>query len=371
MSEHQTQRLLYVGELSPASTSVARFEALRELGHDVHGFEVIDICRHRSRVLNYLGHRVYLLPQIFAANRRLRARVAELRPNVVWIDKGRWVLPATVRWLKEQGAKVVHYNTDDLYGTEEYFWLHRRGLRHYDVTLTTNRFNVAEIRERFGRAVFRVGMGYDHRIHVAPTQPVAGATTGGPDLIFVGHYEPHTEDFVAAAVEAGLRVDVFGSQWNRARRPQFRRVQRLGQDEYADRIRGAKLALCSLSRRNRNESTGRTFEIPALGGCLLAEDTAEHRWLFRAGREAFLFRNPDDLVTQCRAALAQPGARDAVAAAGTARCGELGLSWLDHLRREWNLCARLFASGRLEIRDDDDRPFWPGFRAGQPNQTLG
>lgn len=354
------RRLLYVGDLKPGTTSRARGEALEDLGVPLGRFDSTDVCRSASRLVNYLGHRVYCTPRIWTANRELRRQAQRERPDVVWIDKGRWIFPGTLRALRAGGARIIHYNTDDLFGTEEYLWLHRLGWKYLDLALTTNRWNVLETTGWRGVPSFRCGMGYDHRIHFPPSAPLPP----GPDLVFIGHYEPHTEDYLAAAADAGIRVEVHGGQWWRARRREFRPARLLPNAAYNAKIASAGLALCSLSRRNRNESTGRSLEIPAIGGCLVAEDTLEHRWLYRDGEEAVFFRSAPELVDRCRTLLADRAQRDRIARRGHARCRELGLSWRDHLAREWPLCQAFLATGRLDLTPAADEPFWPGFRRG-------
>jgi spore maturation protein CgeB len=42
----------------------------------------------------------------------------------------------------------------------------------------------------------------------------------------------------------------------------------------------------------------RSFEVPACGGIMLAEDSVEHRAFFEDGKEAFFFASPEEMVDQ-------------------------------------------------------------------------
>jgi spore maturation protein CgeB len=54
----------------------------------------------------------------------------------------------------------------------------------------------------------------------------------------------------------------------------------------------------------------RSFEIAALGGCMLAEDTAEHREIFGDDGEAVVyFRTPREAAERARLLLADPAER--------------------------------------------------------------
>jgi hypothetical protein len=354
--------VLYVGDLEAATTSVARAEALESLGLPLLRFGTDSICRHSKRWLNILGHHFYCTPGVLHGNHALLSLAAEKRPEVVWIDKGRWLFPSTLRKLRLLGARLCHYNTDDIYGGERVLWLHRLGLRQYDCALTTNRFNVTEISQQFKVRTYRAGMGYDSRIHVpeATINPSADV----PDVLFIGHRESHTEEYVTALMNAGVKVAIYGYHWNNARNPALRKVMPLPQSEYARQICSAKFSLCVLSRKNRNESTGRSFEIPAIGGCLLAEDTDEHRFFYRDEQEAVFFEGTEQLLVRCREWLKRESARLAVREAGHRRCISLGLSWKEHMKREWGIAVQMFdASG--DILDENDEPFWKGFRKGE------
>jgi hypothetical protein len=360
-------RILYVGDLRRESSTYPRFKALQAVGNEVVAFASYEICASQNRLLNFLGHRYYCTRANWDGNMRLRQLVRELRPHVVWIDKGRWIYPRTLRVLRAQGAKLVHYNTDDIYDPQGYAWLHRLGIRHYDLCITTNRFNVSEIISKYGVTSFRAGMGYDADSHRPPAGMDMNAVA---DVVFVGHWEQHTESYLAALHDAGLIVRVHGGNWRRARRHEFRKARTLPQTDYNAALTSAKLAICSLSRRNRNESTGRSFEIPAIGACLVAEDTVEHRYFYQDGQEAFFFRGIGDLVAKCNWLVGQSDIRRRVAAAGRRRCLALGLSWQDHINREWPLCDRFLQEGSLSLKLGDDAPFWSGFRSGLPCEST-
>jgi spore maturation protein CgeB len=60
----------------------------------------------------------------------------------------------------------------------------------------------------------------------------------------------------------------------------------------------------------------RTFEVPAMGGCLLAERTSDHERLFGRDGECVLYADtPAKAVAQVRRLLDRPAERDRLAAA--------------------------------------------------------
>lgn len=355
------RRILFIGPLWNGSTCVPRASALEQLGLEVTALDSTG-AYGRTLLEKRVGHRSFITPAAFRMNSKVRCAAQDLRPDVVWIEKGNWLHLSTLRLLKRTARYLVHYNTDDLFCRVNYFWLTQVGMRYFDLYATTNRHNVEEIPRRYAVATLRVGMGFDRTVHSNSNEPKRDRGT----IVFVGHREPHTEEYVTALLNAGLPVRVWGHQWHRSRSTTLRQARVLPQEDYVSTIRDASLALCSLSRRNRNESTGRSFEIPAVGTCMLAERTPEHEYLYRDRREALLFSSAEELVSKAKYYLAHEGERETIALAGHNRALRLDLSWQGHVTREWPIMEQMLLSSRGPRPGVDDLPFWPGFRKGEP-----
>src|SRR6266542_6306175 len=85
-------------------------------------------------------------------------------------------------------------------------------------------------------------------------------------------------------------------------------------------LAAARVSLCFLSKINRNECCGRTFEIPAIGGFLLAERTPEQTSYFAPEKEAVFFDSEQELVEKARHFVGHDFEREAIARAGHDRC---------------------------------------------------
>lgn len=357
------KRMLFVGYMWTGSTCVPRYHGLKSIGLDMEIFDATGWNSGASSVSISLAHRLYCTTAIRKMNEELIVIASRVKPDAIWLEKANWIYPFTLRRLKVHTRKLIHYNTDDIFATGSWFWLHRAGVRFYDLHLTTNRLNVLELKERFGVKAFRVGMGYDQGYH----RPAAiySNCLEKKDVIFIGHWEPHTERYIHALREAGICVHLWGHNWWKAYDRSLRSITPLPQFDYVRTISSAKIALCVLSRRNRNESTGRSFEIPAIGTFMLAERTLEHEYLYEDGSGAALFTGERELVEKARYYLAREKDRSDIAARGHARCITLGLSWGDHIRREWPLVEDVLLRGKMSEGEAVlDQPFWSGYRAG-------
>jgi spore maturation protein CgeB len=106
-------------------------------------------------------------------------------------------------------------------------------------------------------------------------------------------------------IQAGFDVALYGGYWERY--PSTAPFAR----GYADlptlrkAIGAAKVALCLVRRANRDGHCMRSFEVPAIGACMLTEDTVEHREIFgEDGRAVVYFHTRDEMVDKLRWLLA-------------------------------------------------------------------
>ena len=86
--------------------------------------------------------------------------------------------------------------------------------------------------------------------------------------------------FIAALGAAGFSIALYGDHWDRF--PETKPYDRGYADPQTLRqaTAAAKIALCLVRRANRDGHVMRSFEIPAIGACMLVEDTEEHREIF-------------------------------------------------------------------------------------------
>ena len=111
--------------------------------------------------------------------------------------------------------------------------------------------------------------------------------------------------------------------------------RRLWNEEYVYALKGAQIGLCFLSDLNYNDTTVRSFEIPACGTFMLALRTPQHLDCYVEGQEAAFFDTPEELVQKARYYLEHDEERRAIARRGHQRCVESGYCWTEIMRRDW------------------------------------
>lgn len=276
-------------------------------------------------------------------NRNLLAVVADVRPHLVWIEKGTMIRPGTLAALRRRSEPPVlaAYSEDDMALVHNRTLAWARGLGHYDCVFTTKARNLAadELPALGARRAVAVDKAFDPSTHFPiglddNERRVLGADTG-----FIGTYERERGDALLRLALEEFAVRVWGYGWDAMhdahpnlrleRRPVVNRPDDL---RFTKAVCATKINLGFLRRLNRDTHTDRSVEIPACGGFLLAERTEDHLRLFREGEEAEFFATPEEMVSKARKYLADETARRRIAAAGRERCIRSGYSHRDRMR---------------------------------------
>jgi glycosyltransferase involved in cell wall biosynthesis len=348
-------KVLYVGSLDPFGTSYSRYVGLQKIESEVHGFDA-DEHLAWSRVPRFqaaLESHALRGPRHHAANAALLSAARELRPDAVWVDKGDWIRPATLKGLRAEGIFLVSHNTDAMHPASRRVSFKRRLLRAtapcYDIFFTTNDVDCERMQGGPQQTLF-TDLGYDDRRFEPTPLPSERAAEWDHGLVFVGHHEPHTEAGVLALIEAGLPVKVFGhAPWfaspNRARLGDHLQPS-LGNEDYVRALKGARIGLCWVSSLNYNQTAARSFEIPGCGTFLLAMRTRQHAECFEEGKEAEFFGGPDELVEKARYYLEHEDERQEIARRGQERCVSSGYSWDALMKRDWARVLEIHAAER-------------------------
>lgn len=308
--------VVIVGRTGGTHIGASLARAARRLGMQVWFIDGWDAFRAprlvRGLTWRLGGHRP---PALRAVSRAVAAACVRRHPRLL-ISTGLTPIEAHVlEELGRQGVIRLNYLTDDPWNP----WLRSKwflqGLSLYDHVFSPRRANIDDLMRHGCRTVSYLPFGYDAEL-MFPEEPgtVEEWSRFAADVVFVGAADRDRAPYVEALLRAGLRVSVYGDDWRR--HWQLRAVHR----GYADpptlrkATRAAKVALCLVRRANRDGHVMRSFEIPALGGCMLAEDTTEHRALFGRDRASVAyFRGPEEMVVRVRELLEHPEERQRLA----------------------------------------------------------
>lgn len=322
-------RVLFLGAEHPSSTSRHRAEAFRRLGHEVRHLDPLGTFAHRLRGnigrLHY--HTGYTLLRGAVVDWLEEALGAGPGYELCWVDGGEMLGAGAVQWLRKRCGGVVLFNHDDPTGPRDWrrFYTLRSSIGSYDLCVVVRGFNVDEFKNFGARNVICVFRSYDEVAHAPVAGEVPIPENFRSEVCFIGaNYKGEDRDlFLGQLIDRGINVAIWGDQWERSPiweklRPHRRGGSLSGRD-YVDAIRGAKLCLGFLARRNRDEHTTRSMEIPFAGGLLLAKRTAEHEALYVDGEEACFWSDARECRDKALRLLADDALRERIRLQGARR----------------------------------------------------
>jgi hypothetical protein len=301
--------LLIVGQPEEYHVGAHFLAAAEELGLQA---TLVDAREAHSRNIwvNRLFHRAlnHRPAYLNRFSQKLVALCRETKPELLLVTGISAPHAQALEEIGKMGIQRANFLTDDPWNPSNgagFLW---PALREYEIVWSPRRANLEDLRRHGCRRVEYLPFGYNPAIHF-PESPVTDLEKKQftCDVVFVGAADADRLPVARALVRTGLNVHLYGSYWDRDRelRPHWHglvhgREQRLA-------VGGAKVNLCLGRKANRDGHAMRSFELPAMGACLVAEDTPEHRDLFGdAGDCVEYYLTINDMVNQIKDLCAQP-----------------------------------------------------------------
>jgi spore maturation protein CgeB len=146
-------------------------------------------------------------------------------------------------------------------------------------------------------------------------EPDATGDGGVLDVFFAGAADADRVPVMDALIRSGLQVQLYGGYWDRFSATKAVACGLASAAQVRRGVSQSRVCLCLVRRANRDGHCMRTFELPAMGGCILAEDTAEHREIFgQDGERVLLFRSMGEMVERAKWLIGHEAERKTLAA---------------------------------------------------------
>jgi hypothetical protein len=328
-------RILFVADLNVYSKGLGRARILAEmpvrattLTHTALGGEKEG---HPRFSLAYrIAHRLGRVLDTEGANRALVRHAGTLRPDLIWVEKGTMIRPQALQAVRRAApnARLASYSEDDMALAHNRTRDYANGLWLYDTVFTTKAANLepGELAGLGAKRVVLVDKAYDPHQHKPVPVGEEDVRALGGDVGFVGTFEAERARSLMHLAENGIFVRVWGNGWGHlvGAHPNLAVENRAvvnteGDLAYTRTICATRINLAFLRKLNRDSQTDRSVEIPACGGFMLAERSADHARLFIEDREAAFFASNDELLDKVTYYLAHEAERAAIARAGRDR----------------------------------------------------
>lgn len=279
--------ILIVGASGGASVGASLFRGAKDIGIDAL-FCDINISQSTSRFLNGLSWRLCdrRPPYSGRLEKALSRILAREKPQVmVSVGTAAVQRPLIEAW-RAAGVFCAHYSTDDPWNPGLRARWHFNALKAYDVVFTPRRRNMDDLVSLPCRYVSYLPFGYDPHIMASPNslpdrpEEVAGGSSISRAALFVGGADNDRTAFFRRFIEVGGEVSLVGGYWHLWPDLKRRWLGLRPPDEALALTLSAAVNIILARRANRDGHTMRSFEAGAAGGCLLVEDTPEHRDIF-------------------------------------------------------------------------------------------
>lgn len=314
------------------SDARALAQAFRRLGHIV-----LDIDEEDYVPWRWQGVKPKILRRLFGGvwvsdyNRATLRQAVSSAYDFTLVYKGRLLKEETLLRLRESGKPLFNFYPDVSF--QDHGPNIPAGLHLYDCVFTTKSYHGERERQLFGiRNLEHVRHGFDPEVHRPIALSPSLAQHYACDVSFVGCWSPEKEERLLYLLRRanGMDVRVFGPGWNYASRELKKRLgANLRRGVFGDElgvVYGASkvnLGLLSHAKSDptvRDQTTARTFQIPATGSFMLHEDNAEVRSFFVDGTEVLLFRDDQDLMEKLDIAVNETHLRAEIREKGYERC---------------------------------------------------
>ncbi len=290
-------RLVLIGINQPTHVGRHLFRAACSLGWDVEVRDIgpaYDVPRWVRRVFwHLLGKRP---PKLRAYSRSVLQHCLSFRPDLVL---GTGIVPVAapeLLCLRQTGIPVANFLVDDPWNRAHRAPWFMQALPNYAHVFTPRHANEADLRALRGPTVSWLPFAYAPEDH-HPPQAVSeeDRRRWGHLVAFIGGADRDRVAAVRALIQAGVPVGLWGGYWKE--HPDLAPHAHGHADEEQCRriVASAGANLCLVRRANRDGHSMRSYELPAMGGCLVVEDTEDHRRLFGTPGAAVFIRldSPD------------------------------------------------------------------------------
>ncbi|MEJ7676458.1 MAG: glycosyltransferase [Segetibacter sp.] len=291
-------KILLVGASSPYAIERFYLKYLNEIsGVQAQLFEAQNffLTYYHKSILNKILFRIGYKKIYTKINIKLRAKILEFHPDILFVFKGMEVFPQTLRFTKNHGIKAVNYNPDNPF----IFSGKGSGNRNitnsfslYDLHLTYNLEVKNKIEREYNTPVKMLPFGFD------VDKDLYIRCLNQSEIIktcFLGNPDKERAEFIMGLANEGILIDVYGNNWDKfiSHSNVIVHSSVYGEDLWKT-LRRYRVQLNLMRIHNVNSHNMRSFEVPGVGGIMVAPNTIEHNLYFENQKEIFLYNSVID-----------------------------------------------------------------------------
>lgn len=294
-------RILVVGSDKVYSIENFYVRHLRELG--VHVSVFLASAKFRDYYQQRLVNRVLFRAGLSSIYRRINAEFKETvereAPNIIWVFKGMEIFSSSLQWCRNRNIKLVNYNPDNPFifsGRGSGNSNITQSIPLYDLHFTYNLEVKKQLENQFKVETSWLPFGFELSESLYKEIEKENEII---EVCFLGNPDRERASFIGKLAKNGIKLSVYGHGWGKFLRHSNAEIHDAvyGDDQWRV-LRRYRAQLNLMRRHNLDSHNMRTFEIPAVGGIMVAPVTTEHRLLFENKKEVFLFNDLTESIVQ-------------------------------------------------------------------------
>ena len=245
--------------------------------------------------------------------RMLVGLVEQHTPRLVLVTGILPLKPRVFDAIRASRGQVVNYLTDDPWNPIHRRRCFLRNLKHYDHIFSTKEALRQRLEAAGTPSTSWLPFAYDPALHY----PIAHKDPEPADVLFVGTGAAERLPWLDALADLpGVRRRIHGNNWEGFSTCGWEKSPAVVAEDYCRAMGSARVVLGLLRQANGDLSTDRSYEIGAIGGCGLYQDTSEHRMLLENYPDAGFFKDPSELRARVQALLKDPELQQQLRQAG-------------------------------------------------------
>ena len=224
--------------------------------------------------------------------RQLIALIEQHKPRLVLVTGILPLAPQVFQAIRASGGRIVNYLTDDPWNPIHRRRCFLRNLKDYDHLFSTKEALRQRLEAAGTPSTSWLPFAYDPELH----HPIDVTDPEAADVLFVGTGAAERLPWLEVLADLpGVRRRIHGNSWEGLSTPGWEKGPAVVGGDYCRAISSARIVLGLLRQANGDLSTDRSYEIGAIGGCGLYQDTNEHRTLLENYPDAGFFKDPSEL----------------------------------------------------------------------------
>ena len=290
--------ILLVGASKEPAIEQYFLKHLKELGAKANLLPIQDVFfeYYEKNIFNKVMFRTKLSSIYKKLNDLFKAEVERQKPDVIWIFKGMELFPSTLTWARDKKIKLVNYNPDNP------FFFSGRGSGNSNVIESIGLYDLhfaydPAVRDRIIReykidcSLLPFGFEEDEALYQRCRQQEEQV-----QLCFVGSPDRERIIFLQEIAQK-VPLAIYGPTWDKyIQHKNISIFDAVHGEAFWKALHRYRIQLNRLRPHNPNAHNMRSFEVPVIGGIMLAPDTPDHRLYFQENKEIFLYKNAGECI---------------------------------------------------------------------------